>query len=188
MNDRKGLTLVEAMVGLTIFMVVSGMMYGMYLAGQDLWKTASTRSDLQAQARNALQLMTSELLGATRTSTQNPSPNADIPSHPNNKQMHFHLPQRDANGKVIVVNREIQWDTNNQIDYQYIPGQRILRRLENGVHRVLAREVEDVEFSDISIDPTLAINEIKIVLTLSAQTENNRPLQLAVTSVVRLRN
>jgi len=188
-KGNSGFTLVEALVVSSIFIVTLGMIYGVYISGFDVWDVQRYQADLQAQARVALNYMVSELRNATRTSTQNPSPNLSIPSTPNNKQIIFHLPEdKNGDGLITDANGDIEWDTNDPIKYEYIPGQKELRRLEKGVKRILAREVSDVQFIDTSIDSTLHINELKIILTLSKTTPRKRNVAVTLSSIVALRN
>ncbi len=186
---KRGFTLIEVLVASSIFVVVLGMIYSSYRAGLDLWENAESTTDLESQARQAMTFMVSELRNATRTSTQNPSPNANITSGPNLKQIDFVLPE-DANGDGYITdsNGAIEWDTNTHIQYKFIPGQHYLRRQEPGQQRVLAYNVSDVQFFDITSDATLALNEIKIVLTLSKTTPRGHTLTFTLTSVVKLRN
>ena len=186
---NSGFTLVEILVASAIFVVMLGIMYGIYISGLDVYGTGSYQVDLQAQARLALNYMVLELRNATRTSAQNPSPNLSIPSVPNNKQIHFYLPQdKDGDGLITDANGEIEWDTNNQIDYQFIPSQKILRRLEKGDQKIFASDVSDVQFMDINIDHTLSIGELKIILTLSKTTPRHRNISITLSSNVALRN
>ena len=188
-KSNSGLTLVEVLMASAIFVVLAALLYGVYFSGLDIWETARFQADLQAQARLALNFMVSELRNATRTSTQNPSPNLSIPSTPNNKQIHFYLPEdKDKNGLITDANGSIEWATNNQIDYQFIPGQHLLRRLEKGEKKILAEDVADLQFIDIGIDPTLAVNELKIILTLNTTTPRQRMISVTLSAVVALRN
>ncbi len=184
-----GLTLVEVLIASAISTVTIGLMLGIYMANSDFWEIKSTQADLQAQARIALERMSSELKAATRTSTQNPSPNLDIPSHPNNKDINFCLPaDNDGNGLITDAAGNIEWDTNSVIKYQYIPGQKELRRLVNGNIKILAADVSEVEFIDASIDSQLALTELRINLTLSADTSRKRAITTTLSSTIQLRN
>ncbi len=184
-----GFTLVEVLIASAISMVTIGLMLGIYMAGNDFWEIKKSQADLQAQARIALTQMSSELKKATRTSTQNPSPNLDIPSQPNNKNIDFCLPaDNDENGLLIDAAGNIEWDTNNVIKYQFIPGQKELRRLEKGNIKILAADVSGVEFIDASIDSQLSITELRINLTLSMDTSHKRAITTTLSSTVQLRN
>lgn len=184
-----GFTLVEILVATSIFIASLGIIYSIYFSGLDIWEIGRYQAELQAQARIALNYMVSELRNATRTSTQNPSPNLSIPSVPNNKDMAFYLPQdSDDDGFITDANGDIEWETDNRIQYQYIPGQKELRRLEKGVQRILARDVTDVQFIDINIDPTLSINELRIILALTKTTTRQRNISITFSSIVALRN
>ncbi|HTY44476.1 MAG TPA: prepilin-type N-terminal cleavage/methylation domain-containing protein [Patescibacteria group bacterium] len=184
-----GFTLIELLVGMVIFLIGLGLIYAIYFSGQDIWELERTKLDMQAGARTAATQMANELRRTTRTSTQGPSPNAVIPAAPNNTQITFYLP-RDADGDTIpdVANDLIIWNINNPIVYRYVPAQKELRRLENGIEKVLARDVTDVRFFDANIDGSLLLNEIKVVLSLGKTTAKNRTVAFSLTSMVRLRN
>ena len=184
-----GFTLIEILVAFLIFIVALGIIYNIYFSGLDIWETGRYQAELQAQARTALYYMVSELRNATRISTQNPSPNLTIPSVPNNKDIAFYLPQDlDDDGLITDANGDIEWETSNRIQYQYIPGQKEVRRLEKGVQRILTRDVTDIQFIDINVDPTLSINELRIILVLSKTTPRHRDISIRLSSIVALRN
>jgi type II secretory pathway component PulJ len=188
-KKHSGFTLVEVLFASAISIIALGIMYGVYISSFETWDIAIEQIDLQAQARNTLRYIITELRNATRTSTQNPSPNLSIPSEPNNKQIQFYLPiDKDEDGLITDTNGQIEWGTSNKIHYQYIPGLKELRRLEKGEHKVFSSNVSDVQFIDIDIDPSLAIDELKIVLTLGKVTKKHRNLSVTLTSIVALRN
>ena len=188
-KDNPGFTLVEILVASAIFIATLGIIYGIYFSGLDIWEIGRYQAELQAQARIALNNMVSELRNATRTSTQNPSPNLSIPSTPNNKNIYFYLPEdKNNDGLITDSDGNIEWNTNNLIEYQYIPGQKVLRRLEKDVQTILAQDVTDVQFIDIDIDPTLFINELRIILTLGKTTPRQRNISITLSSTIALRN
>lgn len=188
-KHKTGFTLIEILIAAAISTMAIGMIVAIYRSGNDLWEIKRYEIDLRAAARQALNEMTTELKEATRTSTQNPSPNLVIPSTPNNKHTTFCLPgDKDGDGLVTDANGQIEWVTNNNIQYQYVPGQKQLRRLEGGDQRILANDVTDIQFIDNGIDSSLYLTEIRIILTLSRTTPGRRTLSVTQTARVRLRN
>jgi prepilin-type N-terminal cleavage/methylation domain-containing protein len=189
MMRRHGFTLIELLVGMVIFLVVLGLIYSIYFSGQDLWELERNKLDLQAGARIALTQMANELHKATRTSTQNPpSPNAVIVPA-DNTYITFYLPQdADADGIPDVANDQITWNLNNSIVYKYVPAKKELQLVQNGVVKVLARDVTDVRFSDVGIDGSLLPPEIKVALSLGKTTAKKRNIAFNLTSIIRLRN
>jgi len=187
--DKRAFSLIEVLVVAGILFIVLGVMYNSYIQGLDIQSTLQTEADLQASAKVAMARMVGELRNATRTSTQHPPPNLSITSGPNQKEIHFYLPE-DRNGDHLLTDTagEIEWGTNNQIDYTFIPGLKILRRSEKGNHLTLALNVSEVDFYDITSDPTLANNEIKIILTLIKTIPRRGPISATVSAVVSLRN
>jgi len=187
--SQRGFTLVEIMMAAMITTVAVGMVYAIYAAGQEAWDIKTAQADLQAQGRRAMSRMVEELRKTTRTSGQNPSPNLTIPSAPNNRQVDFYLPtDKDGDGTITDANGDVEWATNNKIQYQYVPGQNWLRRLEGGDQQTLALNVLDIRFTDQGIDPTLYGDELLIDLTLEKQTKRQRTLSMTFRGVVKLRN
>lgn len=189
LKRSRGFTLIEVLIASSISIITISMIYMIFAAGNDLWETKRYQADLQAQGRLAMNRMVAELRQTTRTSAQNPSPDLKIPSKPNNKDVSFYLPiDKDGNGLITDVDGNIEWETNNKIQYHYIPGQKQLVRLEKGDKTTLANDVSDVQFIDNSIDGKLYLNEVKIVLTLFITTPRQRTISMTFTSVVKVRN
>ena len=186
---QTGFTMVEALVASAIFIATLVIIYGIFFSGLDVWGTGSAQADLQAQARTALNYMLSELRNATRTSTQVPSPNLSIPPLPNNYDITLYLPEDiDGDGLITDANGQIEYNTGNPIQYRYFLAENEIRRLDNFGQTVFARDVADIQFIDINIDPTLSLNELRIILTLNRTTERQRSISITLSSIVALRN
>jgi prepilin-type N-terminal cleavage/methylation domain-containing protein len=183
---QRAFTLVEMLVVMLIFSFALGAMYSVYFSGNDLWQVNAEQTDLRQRARIAMGRMCDELKAATRTSALNPSPNLQILSA---NELHFYLPEdADGNGTPTDAWGNAEWDTNDQIKYQYIPGQRELRRLQKGDSVIIARNVSSVRFTDASADPALGITELKIDLALDEKTARGRTVSCAMSARVKLRN
>lgn len=188
-RTKDGFTLIEVLVAASILVVISAIMLSFFIQGLNLWQLITNQSDLRSIARNAMNYMTQELRKATRTSSEIPSPNLSIPSKPNNNSIDFYLPiDIDGNGLIIDSIGATEWDKSNKIQYQYVPGQKQLRRLENGNQYIIANNVALIEFEDNSINSALYNNELKIILTLERLTPQNRTVSVTLTSIVKLRN
>lgn len=188
-KSRAGFTLIELLIGFALLAVAMALIYNIYLSGTKAWESAGESADMQAKARWAMNYMVAELRNATRTSSASPSPNLAIPSHPNNKSIIFCLPLKTETGEISTDNNgNLEWETNNNIHYQYVPGQRMLRRLEKGEQTILSEDVSDVQFIDASIDPTISIYELKVILEMNKTTQRGRALSLTLSAIVRLRN
>jgi Tfp pilus assembly protein PilW len=184
-----GFSLAELMVAVFIFTVISSVMLLFFIQASNLWQQITNQSDLRSAARNAINFMSQELRSATRTSTANPSPNVVIPSAPNNNSLDFYLPfDTDGNGSIIDALGITEWDTNNKIQYQYVPSLKRLLRLEASNQHIIANDVSNIEFQDHDIDLSLSNEELRIVLTLERIIGLNRTASITVTSIVKLRN
>ncbi|MFH1691192.1 MAG: type II secretion system protein [Candidatus Omnitrophota bacterium] len=189
-QHQKGFTLIETLIATFISIVAIAIIYSIYSSGNDLWENKRCQIDLSAKGHLAMEQMLSELKNATRTSTQNPSPNINIPSTPNNKNIQFYLPlDNDGDGYITDANGDIEWDTSNHIQYQYIPGQNLLRRNEGGGNQKdILRDVTSIQFIDNSIDSSLFLDEVKIVFTLTTTTPRQRTIAMTFSGTVKLRN
>lgn len=189
LREKSGFTLMEMLVGILIFSIISIIVLLFFVQSSNLWQTLTTQSDLRSTARNAVNFMCQELRNATRTSSSNPSPNISIPPAPNNNSIDFYLPfDKDGNGLIIDALGNTEWNTADKIQYQYVPAQKQLRRLENGNPFIVANEVSKIEFEDNSINSSLYINELRINLTLERTIPMNKKVSVTVASIVKLRN
>ncbi len=187
---RKGFTVAELVVGIGIFVILGALTFQVYMQGVNIWYKLTGESTMRSRARRAMNFMMNELKNATRTSSENPSPNLAIPSHPNNRSIDFYLPVDSNDANTIIINAlgAIEWDKSNKIQYQYIPGQQMLRRLEKGNHVVIAEGVSAITFEDASIVPSLLADELRISLTLLGTTERRQSVSSTVVGIVSLRN
>jgi Tfp pilus assembly protein PilW len=190
LKKTKGLTFVEVVIASAIAVIVVSMIFMIYSSGNDLWETKRYQADLEAAGRQALETMTKELKQTTRTSTQTPSPNINIAAAPNNKNIDFYLPADLNNDSYITDNNgNVEWDTNNKIQYLYTPAQKELNRLKNSTQTTtLAQDVTDIQFIDNSIDGSLYLNELKINMTITKTTPRQRNLSMTFIGLVKLRN
>jgi type II secretory pathway pseudopilin PulG len=172
-------SLVEVLVASFIFTIL-GSLVALYLAqGIQSWEVGITQADLQAQARPAMDKMLRELKNATRTDAGIPSPQLSIPAAPDNNSITFYLPQdQDGDGTIIDATGNIEWNTDNPIKYQRDASlNQLIRTVEDDTGNVLSREilctdVSSVEFIDASIDSSLFLNELKIILDLQKITNH----------------
>ena len=188
-NNTLGFTIVEALVSTAIFVFALSLMYSSLFSGMDTWEIGSIKADIQERGQIALRNMINELRQATNTSSQTPSPNVVIPASPNNTQITFYLPADiDGDGLLTDTSGDIEWDITNPIQFQFISAQNRLVRIEGVTQKVLALNVEGIEFYDITIDPTLALQEVRINMTLTEPTPKGRDISIALSSIAGLRN
>lgn len=189
MKIRAGFTLVEILIVVSLVVIAFGATFSFFGQGINIWQSVTTQSELRHGGRNAMLYMTQELHKTTRTSSTIPSPNLAIPAQPNNDSVGFYLPTDiDGNGTIVDANGNTEWDTDNQVQYQYIPASKQLRRSAQGIVSTIADNVASVEFEDVSIDTALYTNEVKIILILEKAIPRNRTISVQLTSIVKLRN
>jgi type II secretory pathway pseudopilin PulG len=188
-TNNRGVMLIDILVASVIFIIIAAAILSIYVTGTDMWDIARHKTDLQAQARQALNSMVAELRNATRVSTQIPSPNLVIPAPPDNNSITFCLPEdNDGDGFITDSNGSIEWGTTNPIIYQYIPAQKVLKRIDAGQESTLANDVSSVQFIDITIDSQLFLNELKIILVLNKSTPKQRDITVTASTMINLRN
>lgn len=185
----KGFSLTELLVSLAIFTVSLTFIYAIYFSGQELWELERDKLDLQAAARTVISQMGNELRQATRTSSSLPSPNLTIPAAPANTRIVFYLPA-DTNGDGFPTGADgmPEWDTGNPIEYRYLPASRQIVRIEGLTQQVIANDVEGLVFQDASINNSLFLNEVKIILTLRRVTTHSRDITFTLSLNIKLRN
>lgn len=186
---QAGFTLTELLIVSGLTLIVSGLMFACAIYLSDFWHLATTRLDLRLEAQQAVARMTAELQSATRTDQGGSPPNLSIPAAPANDRVQFYLPKDvDGNGLIIDATGAIEWDQATPIQYQYVPGLKLLRRLAGGNQTVLANGVTSVAFSDQSITPALFVDEVRIQLTLQRAIPRQRTVSADATAIVKLRN
>ncbi|MBN2097075.1 MAG: prepilin-type N-terminal cleavage/methylation domain-containing protein [Candidatus Omnitrophica bacterium] len=192
--NKFGLTLIEALVSIAIFTVVVGVIYLFFMVGIGSWELGSARTDLQAQARSAVDIMVAELKNVNRG---NPSRGITILPAPNNDKITFYLPDIDINGAVIIgAGGDIQWpvDDAEYIEYKYLLNSKQLVREDKAVRDgiteagVIANEVSGISFIDAGIDGSLYADEVNIVLNLEKTNLRGRTLSFSMRAAVKLRN
>jgi len=192
LRRKSAYTLAELTITAGILLVIMMIMVSFYTQSSRLFHLILTQSDLRQRAQSAVSFMSHELKNATRTSAETPSPNFTIPSSPNNNSIQFYLPaDSDGNGSIIDSIGDTEWNTSNKIQYQYVPGLSLLRRLEGGNQFTIAYDVESIEFEDNDINSSLGIDEVRIILTLSREPggwAGNSPESVTLTSNLKLRN
>lgn len=191
--DRCGFTLVETIICIAIFAVISGVIYLFFMVGIGSWEIGTMRTDLQAQARIAMDTMVGELKNATRNHL---SRGITILPSPSNTNIIFYLPDTNTDDEIIIdANGEIKWPDNDAdyIEYKYLADVKQLvredRQVRDGVAsaRILANDLSSIEFIDAGIDASLYLDEVNIALTLEKATPR-RNLSFSMRSTVKLRN
>ncbi|MEW6075547.1 MAG: prepilin-type N-terminal cleavage/methylation domain-containing protein [Candidatus Omnitrophota bacterium] len=184
-----GFTLIETLLSVVIFVVLSLLMAQFFIQAIDVWQSSTYDTELRSAARNAIGLMSNELYCATRTSTVFPSANLTIPDVPNNHNVTFYLPQDiDGNGLVLNATGSTEWDIAHPVQYQYVAADKELLRVANSTSTILCRDVANVEFEDNAINPTLYNDELRVLLTLQRMTPFHRNVTINLRSIIKLRN
>lgn len=185
----RAFTLVETMIAGGLLLAIGSMVLLWLLGASDFWWTSSTQSQLRLNTQQTISRVLSDLRNATRATPGTP-PSVSIPAAPGNTTITFYLPtDLDGNGSIIDANGAIEWDLANSLQYSFWPPPHAqLRRIQGAQQVVVANDVTNVQFADRSIDGSLASNEVKITLTLTRTTPQQRTVTATSTAIVKLRN
>jgi len=187
-----GLTLIEILIASALTTIVIIIIYSIYAAGNDIWEIKRYQTDLKAQGRQVISEVVTELRKTTRASFQAPSPNLIITAYPNNNNITFYLPQV-ANNSVVTnaTDGSIVWAMNNTIRYVFDSSTKSVKRLETidpAGNRTMAHDVTNIQFIDNSINGSLYLDELKVLVTLAKTTPRQRNISTTLSSVIKLRN
>lgn len=191
-TDRKrntGFTLIETLLSVVIFVVLSLLMAQFFIQASDVWQSTTYDTELRSLGRSAMDFMSNELHYATRSYSGFPSGNLTIPGAPNNHNVTFYLPRDiDGNGLIINATGATEWDLSHPVQYEYVSADKELRRVANSTSTIVCSNVESVAFEDHSINPALYNDEVRVLLTLQKMTPFHRNITLNLRSIVKLRN
>jgi len=181
-------TLTELMVVVGILSVVGGLAFELLSHLSDFWDVATTQADLRSLDQAAVNMMTRDLVNATRKGAGSP-PNLVIPPLPGNTSVQFYLPtDLDGNGLIIDGMGNIEWDMITPVQFQYVAAARQVLRVRGATTQVVAQNVQSATFNDQSTDPSLYSDEVRIQLTLQRMTPRQRSVTVSSSTVVKLRN
>ncbi len=157
MKSRQGFTLVEMMATVLIFTVMTGALLAVVLVGSRSWQINITRSELQEELRRAVDWINNDMSLAGPGSI-------GIGSVPVDNTWYTSITFQKTLGAVGGV---ITWDPNS---VQYIlggVGNNQLQRITGGQVRVLAQNIQTLQFQRQTTDPDV------VLVFLQAQKSTN---------------
>ena len=192
MPNRRGLSLPEVMLAAAVSMTVTAVILTFLSQESESWQLTLAQQQLSGQLQQAASEINRELRNATRTAAASP-PNTSLASA---QDIRFYLPSDlDGNGTILNSFGNIEWDTVNQIQYQFDAANRQLQRrvLQGGnpvagATRVIGNDITAVSFADQTTDNTLLMDEMRVILTGQQTTPRGRQVSTTLNSVIRLRN
>jgi len=183
---RRGITLVEILVSTVICALLFGILAAAAIESSSVFQTADVLAILQADARLALIKMVSDL---RETSLSQIAIAKDTPIV-NTDTIQYYLPL-DANldGVPDDLTRSSSnfWDLNI-ITISFDPSTKSLIKNKGTNIDVLANYIKGIYFFDYTLDNTLSMNELKIILELEKATSQGHVYNTNYTAVVSMRN
>ncbi len=145
-KDQKGTGLVEAMITVVLFSVISAGCIAVLLSGFDSWKVNNAQLEVQGSLRKSVDWMKEDLLEAGVATI------SDVPADGNTySQITFKTCTGVSGGSA-------QWSTNN-IQFSLSGNQ--LRRTSGAQTKTIAQNIQTLQFKRMSATP----NYLEVSLT-----------------------
>ena len=172
LRNNRGLSLVEVLVTMFIFLFVAGAIYTLTIVGNDIWMANKTRIELQQELRKGMDWMIYELRAA------GPSSILDVPADGSwYSSITFKTPSGVSSGSISWNATSVQFILGGTNGQQ-------LQRIFGGSTKLLASNITAVQFRR-----QVASSDI---LEVSLQAQNTAPGSAALSSdldfEVQLRN
>lgn len=108
-NFRRGLTLMEILVGITMSTLLIGALYGVYLVSYKTYTRSVNQAELNQNARIAMERMGRDIRQATNITSELPPDNTNplFPAHDNIKFRDGHVTDRIQYIEYYLVNNEL---------------------------------------------------------------------------------
>lgn len=167
-----GFSLVEMMIVLAIFTMISGGLYSVFAAGDSSWQVNKVKMELRQELRKAMEGMINDLRQAGSDSIE------DVPANGGNYAvMTFKIPDNVASGTLIWNEDTIQYGLGG------LGGNQLLR-VEGGQTRVIAQNIDSVYFSRPEDSP----DALQINLTAEKTPLKGKTMTYPLSFEVQLRN
>ena len=183
---RRGFTLLEVLIATIICALLFGILSAAILESRSIFQTSDILATLQAGTRLAILRMTSDLR-RTSISQINIIQNSPIV---NTDTITYSLPlDVDLDGIPDDLTRSTPnfWDSNI-VTISFDPTTNSLLKSAGGNIVVLASNVKRINFLDYTLDTSLSMDELKIILDLEKATYKGRIYNKNSTSIVSTRN
>ena len=212
MNSKKGFSLVEIMVVMSIFAMMIGGIYAALHAGKDAWGTAEAESQLRDNLRVTLERVSRELRESGSTSGVLEVTILEGAGFHGTDVLRFSMPIlchtgdniMDANGDVTHWGAPLTWgcsdsscmdaDNNcNTVDYRYVQYQinennEVLRRVLNNAAQLVREDIFARNISDFQVTLSADQNVVTLNLTAMRHSDLHRLITLSRSLDVYLRN
>ena len=166
-KKREGLTTVEMIASISIFLLVTVIVVQTFIATQTIWQDAIVNVWVQDSAKNAMQVVAKELKEAGSLLP------AEISISSDQRSIGFDIPN------ATDATRIISWD---RIDYAFDPSSgELTRSLNSGSPSIIGRNLGAVQFERLG-------DAIQVSITALATTAQGKSLKTALVSEVAVRN
>ena len=184
--NRKGFTLFETLLvsGILVILLAALMLASTEMRG--LFYASDVLATFQHEARLAINSMATDI---RRTSLSQITITQDYPVAGTDR-LQFYLPaDSDKDGVPDMSAGSLVWDPNVvTIEAEVVGTEMRLIRTQGADTEVLADNLKSITFIDNSINSSLFIDEVNIILELEKTAGTGKTFSISLTSIVNLRN
>ncbi len=185
MKTNKAITLVEFMIAAAIFLIISlALVLTLNYTRQSI-EVVIVSTELQEEAYNALNIITTELRGTNSTKINAGPILADDIGY---VSITFAIPfDVDSDGDILDASGLIEWSDQNPANWDVaysLSGNQLIRTAGDGRNPILANHVTFLEFKRSVATPSF----IEISMTVEKSTFFNRTIEVSLTSQIKMRN
>ncbi|MEW6008655.1 MAG: hypothetical protein AB1629_03370 [Candidatus Omnitrophota bacterium] len=179
-----GFTLIEILLVGAITIVLLGILAATLLQLRSTFQSGDILICLQSDARQAIASLSSDLKKTAFSQmliTQNsPSAGTDM--------IVFRLPaDSDGDGLPDLVADVLQWDPTDITISLELANSQLIKTYGSTIS-VLANNVKRINFLDHALEPSLNIDELKVVLELEKTNKEGRVYNYTSTAIIDMRN
>ena len=173
-KNKRGISLVEALISVVIFAVIAGIYFLVLLSGSDSWENNRTIIEVNQEVRKAMDWMKMDLMQAGSTSISDGPTQADGTWY---TSITFKVATGVTSGVVV-------WSTNT---IQYILGganSTRLLRIQGAQTKTISQDIQSVRFRRQSSTP----NIIEVEVAGRKTSAKQKVITLNTSFQLRLRN
>ena len=175
-----GYTLIEVLVTVVIFAVLTAAINAVLLVGESSWQTNSVRTELVQEVRKAVAKMENDLRQTGPSALYDKLPTADGTEYESIKFQRA----------IGVQNGNIKWNQTSPLNPIYTEfkldegDSNQLQRIEGSVTEVVAQNIQTLEFSRQAATPDI----IEVILETQKDTVKGRTIAVNFSFKVQMRN
>jgi prepilin-type N-terminal cleavage/methylation domain-containing protein len=189
--QRKGFTLIEMLITLSLLTVLAAVISSLYVTGFRTFKEQMATSIIQSDGQTILDTLTTDIKNGLAIEPQYPSEPAAPLYHSTDSSIIIRVPAVDNNDKIVysgtsmVFDHIIYYYSNKSIHKIVYADPLSIRFKRNGVDTILDNKILVLGFS---YEPSISSASLVTVTISSEIMVGNRSEQIQIIGKARLRN